>query len=195
MLLFFSSDFIARDMPETRWEAGSGPKNRRGSAGYIGGDTLFWEHSGRAPAPPALAQHAFDQSAIGIWRVAVTPFGVPVMAFFIIALRMSQAKVQQIAGAAQAAWPDMLNGGPETGPGVEAQASAADQAFACPEAISEAEGGVGGSNQIFLTYRHGPLCFLRCFITWVASLPAAVFTVLCQVRLIKIIGAKSLVQR
>lgn len=50
----------------------------------------------------------------------------------------------------------MLNGGSEAGVRVETQAATAYQAFANPEAISIAEGGVGSGNLVFLTGGHSP---------------------------------------
>ena len=63
---------------------------------------------------------------------------------------MSQAKVQEVIGATQAAWVDMLDGSSKAGMGIEAQSPAADQAFPNPEAIRIGERGVGGGNLIFL---------------------------------------------
>ena len=97
------------------------------------GCTLFWKSIGLAPASLALAQEALDQGAIGGWRLTVAPTGVPMLALLVVASWMSQAEVQQIAGAAQAARLDMLNCGSEAGVRVEAQSSTTDQAFAGPE--------------------------------------------------------------
>ncbi len=79
------------------------------------------------------------------------------MAFFVVALRMSQAKVQEIIAATQAAWVDMLNGGSKAGMSIETQAPATDQAFTNPEAISIRKSCVCGGNLIFLVRRHDGL--------------------------------------
>ncbi len=133
---------------------------KQGLVEYSGGDEgseaarvrmdLFGEGIGRAPASLALVQKTLDQGAIGVYCVAMAPPGVPVMAFLVVALRVSQAKVEQVTGAAQAAGANMLNRGPEARLRIEAQASAADEAFARPEAIGVAEGGISGSDLIFL---------------------------------------------
>ncbi len=119
----------------------------------------FWERVGLAPAPLALVQQPLDQGAIRFWRVPVALPGVPMMAFFVVALGMSQAQVQEVAGAAQAARADMLNRRAIAGLRVETQASTTDQALADPEAIGIAERGVGGGNLIFLACRHNPFAY------------------------------------
>lgn len=137
-------------------------QGRKGSGINLCLAGFFWKRVGLAPAPLALAQQPLDQGAIRFWRASVAPPGVPMMAFFVVALWMGQAEVQEIAGAAQAARADMLNCRVVVGSRVEAQAPATDQAFADPEAISIAERGIGGGNLIFLARRHnflliGPL--------------------------------------
>jgi hypothetical protein len=112
-----------------------------------------------SPAPLALVEEPLHQGAIGIWRVAVAALGVPVMPFFVVALWMCQPQVQQRAGAAQAAWEDMLDGGSEAGLRVEAEAAPTDKTLAYPEAIVVGEGGVGGGNLVFLTGRHNSLAY------------------------------------
>lgn len=121
--------------------------------------TLFWERLRLAPAPLALVEKPLDQGAIGVWGLAVASFGVPMMAFLVVALRMGQAKIEEITGAAQAAWLNMFDGGAKASVRVEAQVAAANQAFANPEAIGIIEGGIGGGDSIFLTCRHRLLAY------------------------------------
>jgi hypothetical protein len=111
---------------------------------------LFWDHIWWTPASLAFVQKSLNQRAIGIWRVAMAASGVPTMAFFVVALWMSQAKIQEIIAAAQAAWVDMLDSGAKASVGIESQASAADQTFTNPEAIIIGEGDVCGGNPVFL---------------------------------------------
>lgn len=119
----------------------------------------FWEHVGMAPASLALAQQPLDQGVIRFWRVAVASPGVPMMAFFVVALWMGQANVQEITGAAQAARANMLDRRAIACLRVETQASTTDQALANPEAIGIAERGVGGGDLIFLACRHSPFAY------------------------------------
>ncbi len=122
---------------------------------------LFWAHLRGTPAPMSLIQKPLDQQAIGVWGLAMAAFGIPMMAFFVVALRMGQPKIEQVIAAAQAARIDMLDGGPEAGLSIEAQAPATDQTFAYPEAIRIGKGGVSGGNLIFLASGHSsslPYC-------------------------------------
>ena len=118
---------------------------------------LFQRSVGLTPAPLTLLQEAFDQGTIDFWCLAVASFGVPMLPFFMVALRMCQAEIEQIIAASQAARLDMLDVGAKTGLRIETQAPAADQAFADPEAIGIAEGGIGGGNLVLLVDRHGVL--------------------------------------
>ena len=121
--------------------------------------TLFWKRLRLAPAPLALVEKALDQGTIGVWGLAVASFGIPMVAFFVVALGMGQAKIEKITVAAQAAWLNVFDGGAKAGVRVEAQIAAANQAFANPEAIGIVESGVGGGNAIFLACRHSLLAY------------------------------------
>ena len=123
------------------------------------GATLFWKRLRLAPAPLALVEQALDQGTIGVWGLAVASFGIPMVAFFVVALGMGQAKIEQITVATQAAWLNMFDGGAKAGVRVEAQVAATNQAFANPEAIGIGESGVGGGNPIFLACRHSLLAY------------------------------------
>ncbi len=118
------------------------------------GYALFSGRIRGTPASLTLVQQPLYQSAIGVWRLAVTFSGIPMMALFVVALRVCQAKIQEFVTATQAAWMDMLDIGPEAGLGVETQAPAADQALAHPEAVSVTKGGVGSRDLVFLACRH-----------------------------------------
>lgn len=113
-----------------------------------------------APAALPFGQQPLHQGVIGVWRVAVTSFGVPASALLAIAAGMRQAKVEQIIAASQAARLDMLDVGPKAAARVKTQPALADQAFAGPEAVFIVEGVVGLSDAIFLGDRHRTRGFL-----------------------------------
>ncbi len=121
--------------------------------------TLFWKRLRLAPAPLALVEKALDQGTIGVWGLAVASFGIPMVAFFVVALGMGQAKIEKITVATQAAWLNMFDSGAKAGVRVEAQVATTNQAFANPEAICIVEGGIGGGDSIFLACRHGLLAY------------------------------------
>src|SRR5690348_9995206 len=79
---------------------------------------------------------------------------VPASSFFAVAMRVCQAQVEQVAASSQAARQDVFDVGAKPAGGIKAQPAAADQAFARPEPIAEAEGGIGGGNRVFLFEGH-----------------------------------------
>ena len=107
-----------------------------------------------APAALPFGQQSLYQRAIGVWRLTVAAFGVPVPALFAVAAGMCQTKIEQITAAAQAARLDMFDVGPEAAARVKTQPAPANQAFAGPEAVLVVEGSVGFGNTIFLSSRH-----------------------------------------
>ncbi len=66
-------------------------------------------------------------------------FRIPVPPLLPITTRMGQAKIQQHIVATERSWVDMLDIGPEAGPGIEVEPPVADRHFPCQRPASSAK--------------------------------------------------------